>query len=106
MTIPEVVVSLGEVLGPQLATLIAGETRTDILYAWGRGAAVPDVETEQRLRATLAIVQLLLREESPAAIRSWFVGMNPELDDRAPVLVLAEEPELVAEAARIFVATG
>jgi hypothetical protein len=106
MTIPDVVVSLQDVLGSRLATLIAGESRTEILKAWGRGEAVPDLETQQRLRDTLAIVQLLLREESPAAIRSWFVGMNPELDDRAPVLVLAEEPELVAEAARIFVATG
>src|SRR5262245_7022291 len=35
--------------------------------------------------------RLLLQTEAPSTIRAWFSGMNPELDDRAPALVLADD---------------
>ena len=54
---------------------------------------------------TVEVVRLLRQEESPAAGRGWLLGMNPERDDRAPALVIADEPDLVA-AARNFLATG
>ena len=37
---------------------------------------------------------------------AWFIGMNPDLDDRAPALMLAEEPQEVLLAARNFLANG
>ena len=39
-------------------------------------------------------------------VRAWFVGMNPDLDDRAPALVLGEDPVGVLQAARAFLAHG
>jgi hypothetical protein len=61
---------------------------------------------EQRLRHAFQIVQLLLERESAETVRAWLVGMNPELEDRAPVLLLAEEPTRVLQAARAFLAHG
>jgi hypothetical protein len=66
----------------------------------------PSPDIERRLRDAFGVAQILLQVESLQAVRGWFLGMNPELDDRSPALVIADEPGLVADAARIFVATG
>jgi hypothetical protein len=97
---------LQDALGSRLTALIVGSKDSIALDGWVRGDASPESPIERRLRDAFRITVLLLQEESPQSVRRWFLGMNPELDDRAPALVLAEEPELVAEAARIFITTG
>lgn len=49
---------------------------------------------------------LLLEVEPPAVVRAWFVGLNPELGDRVPALVVGEEPAEALRAARGFLANG
>lgn len=105
-TLPEMAAYLQDALGSRLTALIVGVSDARMLDDWARGAARPDANAERRLRDAFRITTLLLQEESPQAVRGWFLGMNPELDDRAPALVLADEPELVAEAAKNFLATG
>jgi hypothetical protein len=105
-SIPEMVRYLQDALGSRLTTLLLSVTDGRMLDDWARGKKSPDSNVERRLRDAFRITELLLQEEAPQAVSSWFLGMNPELDDRAPALVLADEPELVAEAAGIFVATG
>jgi hypothetical protein len=39
-------------------------------------------------------------------VQAWLLGMNPLLDDRAPAVVLSEDPAAVMRAARYFVANG
>ena len=74
--------------------------------------AVSDVEpaedsvVEARLRSALRIARMLLKVEAPDSVRAWFVGKNPMLHDRPPVLVLAEDPATVWFAARDLVAYG
>jgi hypothetical protein len=63
-------------------------------------------EGEDRLRSALAIADLLLEEEGQETVRAWFVGKNPVLGDRAPAIVLADDPEKVRRAARDLVAHG
>ncbi len=49
---------------------------------------------------------MLLEVDSSDTVRSWFSGMNTELDDQAPSLLIAEEPARVLSAARFFAANG
>jgi hypothetical protein len=65
-----------------------------------------DRVAEARLRSALAIARWLLTVEAQDTIRSWFVGKNPILGDRAPAIVIAEDPEKVRRAARDLVAHG
>lgn len=95
-----------DVLGPRLAALVVGVEDAGDVIKWIHGEERPSPEVARHLRDAFHVAQLLVQAESPRAVRSWFLGMNPELDDRAPALVLADEPELVAEAAQIFLATG
>jgi hypothetical protein len=73
---------------------------------WERAERTPHPDAERRLRHAYQIVQLLLERESAETVRAWFVGMNPDLDDQAPVLALAEDPVRVLQAARAFLAHG
>jgi hypothetical protein len=36
----------------------------------------------------------------------WFIGVNPELDDRPPALEIADRPAAVMQAARAFLVNG
>lgn len=98
--------SLEDVLGSRLVAVIAGTADTRTVGRWRRGERVPQPEAERRLRHAFHVTQLLLTHESAETVRAWFVGMSPELDDRAPALLLAEDPEAVLLAARNFLANS
>ena len=76
-----------EVLSRRLTAYAAGvqEGKTVTRWASGEVTEIRDFEVEQRLRTTYEIVLLLLVHESPHSVKAWFIGMNPELDDVAPV---------------------
>ena len=97
---------LQDALGPRLTALSVGVSDAREIVSWASGELQPDADIAQRLHNVYGIVQLLLQIETPQAVRAWFLGMNPELDDRAPALTLADEPELVKQAARTLVAHG
>jgi hypothetical protein len=42
--------------------------------------------------------------EGRTTIQAWFCGMNPELNDQAPALVIRDDPGEVLLAARAFLA--
>lgn len=98
--------SLQDVLGEPLVAVIAGVSDTKAVGKWARGERTPDPEAERRLRHAFHITQLLLRQESADTVRAWFVGVNPDLDDQAPALMLAEPPQEVLAAARDSLANG
>ena len=106
LEIPTLVRSLQDVLGQRMVAVIAGVSDAKAVGKWARGERTPHPETGQRLRVAFQVVQLLLQKESAETIRAWFGGMNPDLDDRAPALVLAENPLHVIQAARAFLAYG
>jgi hypothetical protein len=78
---------LQEVLSRRLTAYAAGvqDGKTVTRWASGEVTEIRDFEVEQRLRTTYEIVLLLLTQESPRTIKSWFIGMNPELDDLSPI---------------------
>jgi hypothetical protein len=53
------------------------------------------------------VFQLLQEEESAHTIRAWFIGMNPQLNDKAPAMAIREGKTRDAlVAAKSFVAGG
>ena len=104
--LPSVVSYLRKELGERLTAVIGGVKDASIVRAWATGAATPDPATEQALRAAYEVTRMLLDVDSAETVRLWFGGMNPELDDQAPALIIAEDPDAVLGAARSFVAHG
>ena len=104
--IPALVRYLQDVLGQRLVALIAGVRDAKAVGKWARGERSPHPEAERRLRLAFQVVELLMHAESAETVRAWWIGMNPDLEDQAPVMVLAEDPTRVLQAARVFLAHG
>lgn len=97
---------LQEVLGQRLTAVVAGVSDAKAVGKWARGTRAPHPDSERRLRHAYQVVQLLMQAESSETVRTWFVGMNPDLGDEAPVVVIGREPARVLQAARAFLAHG
>jgi hypothetical protein len=106
LDLPILVQTLQDVLGQRLVALIAGVSDAKAVGKWARGERSPHPDTALRLRHAYQVVQLLLEYESAETVRAWFLGMNPELGDRSPALVLADDPTSAMQAARVFLAHG
>ena len=98
--------SLRSSLGAPLTAALTGAGSVARVNAWIDGRVPVDSQVEQRLRSAYDVTQTLLAVESTEVVRAWLLGMNPQLDDRAPASVLAEDPAGVMRAARFFVANG
>lgn len=57
---------------------------------------------EERLKVAYLVIQMLKITESPEMIKAWFMGSDPLLEDKAPVLEIASNPEGVIRAAKAF----
>lgn len=95
---------LNHVFGPRVTAAIAGVRDAKAVGRWIRGADVPRQQAAVNLENAYQVVQVLLADEDEDTVRAWFRGMNPDLGDRPPALVIREAPERVMEAARAFVA--
>lgn len=85
-------------LGSRLAAACLGLKDTRTLASWVGGGPIKAVDGEHRLqvlfRATLAIEAAF----SPAVAAAFLRGANPVLGERAPMLVIADQPPAQAEA--------
>lgn len=100
---------LQEVLSRRITAFIVGvkDAKTVSRWASGEVTEIRDPEVEQRLRAAYAITQMLLDVCSPSTAKSWYLGMNPELDDLSPAEAIQEgKAREVMAAARVFVTNG
>jgi hypothetical protein len=110
-TTEKIVAELRDILGARLVAYIGHVSSTRPVAEWASGSRKPSRETIDRLRAAYFIAALLRESEEPATVQSWFQGMNPRLDDRAPALLLRDGvlnevgPE-VTSAARAFAFAG
>jgi hypothetical protein len=105
-SVSQIASELEGLLGQRLTAVIAGVSDAKAITKWARGERAPRPDAEQRLRDAYYVTTLLLQAESPSTVRAWFSGMNPELDDRAPALALADDAPRVLQAARTFLAHG
>ena len=101
--------ALQERLSRRITAYIAGVDNGKTVSRWASGevGAIRDHEVEQKLRTAYEISLLLANYESTATIRSWFIGLNPQLGDDTPIDALREGrlKETVA-AARAFTVGG
>jgi hypothetical protein len=96
--------ALQELFGQRLVAVIAGVKDAKAVGRWARGDDVPRDQAAAALQNALHVVELLRSQEDDETIRSWFRGMNPDLGDRSPALLVREQPEHVVQAARAFLA--
>jgi hypothetical protein len=97
---------LRTLLGQKLTAAIAAVSDPKAVGEWARGERQPQATSKRNLRNAYSIARFLLQVETPQTVRSWFVGMNPQLDDAAPAEILPQEPVRVLQAARTFLADG
>lgn len=89
--LPEVATHLQHLLSLQLTAVMANQHDTQLIADWASGdLSIRNPEAERRLRAAYEISLLLLEAESPGTVHAWFMGMNPQLDDRSAVEVIAD----------------
>jgi hypothetical protein len=90
--LPEMVLSLQEHLSRRVTAYIAGVTSGKTVTRWANGDVtdIRDHLTEQKLRTAYEISLLLAHYESAPTVRAWFIGLNPQLGDVAPIDALRE----------------
>lgn len=106
----EIVEELAGILGKKLIAYLAGVKDTRHVDRWIAGAE-PYREAARRIRLAYQIAKTLSEHDAPRVVQAWFMGLNPELQDRTPIRLLREEdpekvgPELL-NAMRAFLAGG
>jgi hypothetical protein len=104
----DIVSYLKDHLGAGPVSVITDGADAKTIARWASGESTPrTIDFERRLRAAYHIFQVIQAVEAPPTIRAWFLGMNPQLDDEAPVEALVGGRERqVFSAARAFVNGG
>ena len=107
-----VVRDLRDLLGVRLVAYVAGVKETRAVHEWADGTRTVNSEpAERRLRTALQVAVLLSERDQPQVVQAWFLGLNPQLADRSPALLLRDGdvdevgPEIL-QAARAFAAVG
>ena len=109
---PVLVKELRARLGARFVAYLAGVRETRAVNQWADGEReIRSQDTVNRLRFTYQVLLLLTARDDDAVASAWFMGLNPELDDRSPARLLREGdlaevgPQVLA-AARSFAAHG
>lgn len=94
---------LVELLGSRLTAHLT-DVDVSTVSRWKAGNSKPHPDAEQRLRGAHQVAKMLLTVDSADTVRAWFIGMNPQLDDDAPLSVIAAgDTKAVLAAARSFI---
>ena len=107
---PELVTALTQLIGKKLTAYVASVKSIRTVENWMTGTE-PYKGPDTRLRTAYQVARLISTRYQSQVIQSWFMGLNPDLDDRAAATLLREgEIESVGpavlRAARAFVAGG
>lgn len=102
LPIGEIVADLKDNLGIRLTAVIGQVKSARTLKRWENGQQRPSLERQQILRDAYHITHLLKSSEDSETIRAWFIGMQPELGDKSPALMLKENNTEVFSAALAF----
>jgi hypothetical protein len=107
----EIVEELVQILGKKLTAYVGGVKDTRVVERWMQASVEPYRDADRRIRLGYQIAKTLSEHESTRVVQAWFIGLNPELQDRTPIRLLKEEdvekvgPELL-NAMRAFLAGG
>ena len=104
--ISDIAAALQTQLGQALLGVIVNKAERT-LTRWAKAAVRPPHASEQLLRDTFQVFELLTSAESADVARDWFMGMNPQLDDESPAEALSTgRARDVMAAARAFINAG
>jgi hypothetical protein len=107
LNLSDVVAYLKEHLGLAALSILTDDSDAKTIRGWAEGVQPRNGVHERRLRSAYQIFQEIQQVEAPPTVRAWFLGMNPQLDDQAPIEALANGQEReVLSAARSFIAGG
>jgi len=106
----QIVQQLVDILGRKLTAYIGNVKDVRAVDRWIAGGTLYG-NAEERLRLAYQVARMLRDYDSAAVVQAWMTGINPELDDKAPLRLLRDgKPEEVApevlRAARTFIAGG
>ena len=105
----ELVSALQARLSRRITAYIAGVDNVKTVTRWASGevATVRDHEMEQKLRTAYEVFLLLTNYDSVNTVKAWFIGLNPQLGDVAPIDALREgRLRETLSAARAFTVGG
>ena len=106
LSIAEIAAVLQAQLGQALLGVIVGKNART-LARWTHATVRPPHASEQLLRDTFQVFEVLVSAQSSDVARAWFMGMNPELGDASPAEALSEgRSREVMAAARSYLAAG
>ena len=91
MSLPvgRVVGELVDILGATTVAIIGGVTETRAVHQWTTGR---EPHREHVLRFALQVARMIAEQaDGYEAVRAWFQGSNPMLDDGIPALLLRSE---------------
>ncbi len=99
---------LGNLLTDRLLAYIVNVRDVKTLARWESGrVSEVRIESERRLRTAYEIATLLGRVEAASTIRTWFIGLDPYLDDASPADAIHDgRLQDALNAARSFIAYG
>lgn len=111
VTVPQAAAYLKVHLGPALTAYLAGFSDEEAVASCAAGELHPENTAASRLILGYEATEILVRIYDDETAQSWFVGMNPHLDEDSPAWVLrhgSREPdwEFVVPAAYEFVGNG
>lgn len=88
----ELVSALQARLSRRITAYIAGVDNAKTITRWASGeiTTIRDHEMEQKLRTAYEIFLLLTNYEGVSTVKAWFIGLNPQLGDVAPIDALRE----------------
>lgn len=79
-----------DTLGSRLAAAALGLKDTRTLSSWAAGKPIRSADGAHRLQVLYRAVFAIVESFGPAVAAAFLRGSNPTLDDRAPLVVLAE----------------
>ncbi|MGC5617414.1 hypothetical protein [Georgenia sp. Z1491] len=105
-TVAQIVEHLSDNLGPKVVAYMVGKSPQTVSRWAEEKQRPPQPDVERKLRGALQIFQHLVERDSRHVARAWFIGMNPQLEDRSPTEVIADGDVRAAMAAARAFSTG
>lgn len=79
-------------LGQRVTTVGLGLRDASVARRYARGEVHPPQEREARLRLLYRVARTVAEAYDADTARAFLTGSNPQLGDRSPLLVIADEP--------------
>jgi hypothetical protein len=105
----DVAQELQNVLTQRLTAYVVGLSDGRDIGRYARGERKPHPGTDAKLRELYHLVSLMKEQEDAETIQIWFLGRNPDLEDKSPAKILHESFDdypRIKQAIQKFLALG